>query len=196
MSAESPAAPAADPVRLEIAIPEGENRWMILVRWLLAVPHYIVLYFLGIIQNLLTFIAWWAILFTGRYPQGLFNFNVGVLRWSHNAYAYAAFHNAYPPFSLDAGEYDRVTLEIERAESYSRWKIFVKWLFVLPHLVVLLALSAASMLAYVYVFFAVLITGRYPRGVCEFLVGTWRWGLRTNAYFLLLVDPYPPFSLD
>lgn len=196
MAAESPAAPAGYPVRLGIAIPVGENRWMILVRWLLAVPHSIVLYFLSLIQTIAIFVAWWAILFAGRYPRGLFNFNFGVLRWSYNYYAYMVFHHAYPPFSLDAGEYGPVTLEIDQAESHSRWKIFLKWPFVLPHLVVLLALLIAASLTYVFVFFAVLITGRYPRGACEFIVGTWRWGLRTNAYFMLLVDRYPPFSLD
>jgi hypothetical protein len=195
MSADSVAA-AAYPVRLEIAIPEGENRWMILIRWLLALPHAIVLYFLQVIFMILTFIAWWAILFTGKYPAGLFRFNVGVLRWGQNVNGYIYFHNAYPPFSLDEGEYDRVTLQIDRADSYSRWKIFLKWLFVIPHLIVVWALAIASAFAYLYVFFAVLITGRYPRGACEFVIGVQRWSVRASAYAMLLVDPYPPFSLD
>ena len=92
-------------VHLEVEYPDVKrdlNRWMPLVKWLLAVPHYVVLFVLAIAASVVTLIAWFAILFTGRYPQGLFNFVVGVNRWSLrvNAYALLLVTDQYPPFSL------------------------------------------------------------------------------------------------
>jgi cobalamin synthase len=91
-------------VHLEFAYPDAHqlNRWLPLVKWLLAIPHYVALLFLGIASIAAIVIAWFAILFTGRYPQGLFNFVVGVLRWSNRvtAYAFALVTDQYPPFRL------------------------------------------------------------------------------------------------
>lgn len=91
-------------VHLEVDYPEAErlNRWLPLVKWLLAIPHYIVLAILGLIVALVTIIAWFAILFTGRYPRGMFDFVVGVGRWGTRVWAYAFLlvTDAYPPFSL------------------------------------------------------------------------------------------------
>lgn len=83
-------------------VPNDLNRWLPLIKWLLAIPHYIVLFFLGIGAIIAIFIAWLAILFTGRYPQGLFNYVVGVMRWSMRVQAYAIIlvTDRYPPFSL------------------------------------------------------------------------------------------------
>jgi hypothetical protein len=91
-------------VHLEFAYPDARqlNRWLPLVKWLLAIPHYVVLLFLGIASIVVILIAWFAILFTGRYPHRLFNFVVGVLRWSNRvtAYAFALVTDEYPPFRL------------------------------------------------------------------------------------------------
>jgi hypothetical protein len=91
-------------VHLDVAYPDARqlNRWLPLVKWLLAIPHYVVLFLLGIASLVAVIVAWFAILFTGRYPQGLFHFVVGVLRWTNrvNAYAFALVTDQYPPFRL------------------------------------------------------------------------------------------------
>ena len=91
-------------VHLEVAYPDARqlNRWLPLVKWLLAIPHYVVLFFLGIASLVAVIVAWFAILFTGRYPHGLFHFVVGVLRWANrvNVYAFALVTDQYPPFRL------------------------------------------------------------------------------------------------
>ena len=102
---EYPSVDDEQAVRLDIAYPDAKNdlnRWLPLVKWLLAIPHYIVLAFLYIAAVVVVIIAWFAILFTGRYPQGMFDFVVGVLRWSLRvgAYAFLLVTDRYPPFSL------------------------------------------------------------------------------------------------
>lgn len=184
------------PVRFEVMYPEGQNRWMILIRWLLVLPHTIVLAFLGLAALVVGFIAWWAILFTGRYPEGMFKFVVGVNRWSNNASAYMLFHNAYPPLSMDEGVYEPMLYTVERQERYSRLLIFVKWLLAIPHLIVYYFLAILAEIVFLVMVIAVLITGRYPRGMFDFLVGIGRWGARLNAYVGLLTDRYPPFSMQ
>lgn len=189
------AAEAEYPLQLEIAYPEGENRFMILVRWLLAIPHLIIVQLLGYAAGVLLIIAFFAILFTRKYPEGMFRFSAGIQRWTQNAYAYILFHNRYPPFSWDEGQYPPVQYTIERREQYNRWLPLIKWLLVIPHLIVLFFLGIVAFLAWVFTFFAVLITGRYPRGAFDFIVGTARWNARAMAYFMLMVDEYPPFSM-
>jgi hypothetical protein len=104
MRDEYPSTEDEQAVRLEMDYPDAGrlNRWLPLVKWLLAIPHYIVLFFLAIAAIVAVIIAWFAILFTGRYPRGLFDYVVGVLRWSLRVEAYAFFMltDRYPPFSL------------------------------------------------------------------------------------------------
>jgi hypothetical protein len=102
-----PSTDEAQSLRLDVPypdVPNELNRWLPLVKWLLAIPHYIVLFFLGIAAVVCIVIAWFAILFTGRYPRGLFDFVVGVGRWSVrvSAYAFLLVTDRYPPFSLSA----------------------------------------------------------------------------------------------
>lgn len=189
------AAIADYPVRFEVLYPEGGNRFLILIRWLLAIPHFIVLMFLGLLASVVGFIAWFAILFTGRYPEGMFRFVVGVQRWSNNVTAYMLFHDGYPPFSMDDGAYPPMLYGVERQDTYSRLLIFVKWLLVIPHLIILYVLAILAELVFLVMVVAVLVTGRYPRGMFDFLVGVGRWSARTNAYAGLLTDKYPPFSM-
>ena len=184
------------PLRFDVAYPEHPSRFMILIRWLLALPHAIVLGFLVLIAEIAVFLTWWAIRFTGRYPEGLFNFVVGVLRWNTNVTAYMLFYDQYPPFAMGPGEYEGVTYEIERQDSYSRLLIFVRWLLVIPHLIIIYALEVIGYIAVLALVIAVLVTGRYPRGIFDFLVGIGRWANRANAYSFMLTDRYPPFSMS
>jgi hypothetical protein len=176
--------------------PERLSRWKIFVKWLLAFPHYLIVYALGLVAGVITFIAWFAILFTGRYPEGLFKFVVGYYRWNANVGAYTGlFRDEYPPFSWEPGQYP-VTFEVDYPERLSRWLIFVKWLLVIPHIIVLALLGIVCALLYFIAFFAILFTGRFPRGAFNFLVGFNRWSYRINVYCMLMRDEYPPFSLQ
>ena len=183
------------PVTYDVEYPDRLSRLLIFVKWLLAIPHFIVLYVLGLVTGLFTVIAWFAILFTGRYPRGMFDFVVGVNRWSYNASAYILLlRDEYPPFSMERGRYP-LTYEVEYPERLSRLLIFVKWLLVLPNVIVLAFLWLAVYVTSIIAWFAILFTGQYPRGLFDFAAGVMRWGARVNAYSNLLRDDYPPFSL-
>jgi hypothetical protein len=187
---------AAYPVRYDVEYPEELSRWLIFVKWLLAIPHFIILYALGIASFVVGVIALFAILFTKRYPRGLFDFVVNVNRWSANVDAYVGFlRDEYPPFSWEPGQY-AVTYEVDYPEELNRWLPLIKWwLLAIPHYIVLFFLGIAVFFVWVSAFFAILFTKRYPRGLFDFTVGYTRWEYRVNAYAGLLRDEYPPFSL-
>jgi hypothetical protein len=195
-----PTAPpsAADyPARFDVEYPERLSRWKIFVKWILAIPHFIIVWLLQGVASILVLIAFFAILFTKKWPQGLFDFTVQIERWTANTLAYAVtlHRDEYPPFSGEPGQYP-VTLEIEYDGNLSRWMIFVKWLLAIPHIIVLTFLGIAAYVAVIIAFFAILFTGRYPRGMFDFVVGVGRWYWRVTAYAsLLMTDRYPPFSL-
>lgn len=182
------------PVTFDVAYPESPSRWLILVRWLLAIPHYVVLSLLGLIAGLVWVISFFTILFARTYPESLYGFMVGVIRWNLNVNAYILFLDRYPPFSMDAADYEAVTFAVEKPD-FNRWLILAKWLLVIPHLIVLSFLGIVASIAALLLAIGVLVMGRYPRGLFDFLVGVGRWEARVNAYSMFLVDRYPPFSL-
>jgi hypothetical protein len=188
----------------------GLSRWLWLVKWLLAIPHYVILAFLWIAFLVLTVIALVAVVATGRYPRSIFDFNVGVLRWTWRVgfYSYSALGtDRYPPFTLGPADYP-ATLEVPYPEHLSRGKALVKWwLLALPHYVVIAVATGAFTTAdvqapglnAVLVFIAaiaLLFTGRYPRDIFRLVVGINRWVLRVIAYAALMRDEYPPFRLE
>ena len=191
MAAEAP----VYPLSYDVEYPEELSRLLIFVKWLLALPHFLILYALGAVAGVITFIAFFAILFTKRYPRGLFDFVVNIYRWNANVFAYyGLFRDEYPPFSWEPGRYP-VTFEVDYPESLSRRLIFVKWLLVIPNLIVLVLLYTVAFVLWVIAWFAILFTGRFPRGMFNFLVGVTRWGYRVNVYMNFLRDDYPPFRL-
>ena len=195
MTTMAPASSGSSPVHFDVEYPEHLSRLLIFVKFLLAIPHIIVLYALSLAAGIVTFIAFFAILFTKKYPESLFNFNLGIQRWGHNVGAYVWFlRDEYPPFSFDAGSYP-LTYDIVYPAELSRWLIFVKWLLVLPNTIVYLFVLIVAYFATMVAWFAILFTGRYPRGMFNFVVGALRWGARANAYSNLMTDAYPPFSM-
>ncbi|HSP54634.1 MAG TPA: DUF4389 domain-containing protein [Dehalococcoidia bacterium] len=191
------AAPAPGyPLRYDVEYPESLSRLLIFVKWLLAIPQFVVVYLLSLIAEVFIFIAFFAILFTRKYPRGLFDFVVNYYRWNANVSAYVGLlRDEYPPFSWDVGKYP-VTLEVDYPDQLGRWLPLIKWLLVIPHIIVIMFLGIIAFLFYIIAFFAILFTGKFPRGMFDFIVGVTRWSYRVNAYaFLLLTDEYPPFSL-
>jgi hypothetical protein len=207
------------PVKLEARLDPAVSRWLWLVKWLLAIPHYLVLVFLWLAFAGLTVVAFFAILFTGRYPRPLFEFNVGVLRWTWRVgyYAYSALGtDRYPPFTLDDVPDYPARLEIEYPGRLSNGLVLVKWLLVVPHLLVLaVLLGGGPYLSYrlgdsggiiqgggllgllvLIAGFVLLFTGRYPRDLYDLIVGLNRWVYRVAGYAMLMTDRYPPFRLD
>ena len=184
------------PLTFDVRYPEELSRWLIFVKWLLVIPHLIVLYGLGVAATLITFIAWFVILFTKRYPPELFSFVVSINRWGANVTAYTfLLTDDYPPFSWEANEYP-VTYDVEYPEELSRWLIFVKLILAIPHIIVLAFLFIGAFIALTVAWFAILFTERFPESLFDFLVGVLRWQYRVGAYTNLLRDEYPPFSLE
>src|SRR5215467_7248906 len=195
---------AAYPVRVDGALDRHLSRWLWLVKWFLAIPHYVVLAFLWLAFVVLSVVAFFAILFTGRYPRAIFDFNVGVLRWTWRVqyYSYAALGtDRYPPFSLDDDPAYPARLQVEYPERLSRGLVLVKWwLLAIPHYLVI-GLFVGGTYAVWHIgggLIAVLVavTGSYPQPVFDFVLGMNRWVLRVAAYAALMTDRYPPFQLD
>jgi hypothetical protein len=221
----SPPAPASPgtasagavyPVAVSGELDPAVSRWLWLVKWILAIPHYVILAFLWLALVVLTLVAGVAILFTTRYPRGIFDFNAGVLRWTWRVWFYSYWANGtdrYPPFSLAEEPDYPATLDVRYPERLNRWLPLVKWILAIPHLILvgifvggwgwgvgdewrgwgfaglvgLLVLIASVVL---------LFTGRYPPALFDFALGLDRWALRVAAYVGLMRDEYPPFRLD
>ena len=188
--------PAPYPVRLDVAYPEKMSRLLIFVKWLLAIPHLVIIYFLAVAVAFTTLIALFAILFTKKYPEGLFTFAVGAQRWSQNVIAYVwLLRDEYPPFTIDAGSY-AVAFEADYPTDLNRWLPLIKWLLVIPVALVGAVVLIVAYFLTIISWFAILFTGRHPRGLFNFHVGALRWVARVNAYANLWTDRYPPFSMD
>lgn len=186
----------AHPVVFDVEYPERLSRWLIFVKIILIIPHLFAVGLLMYAVAILTVLAWFSILFTGRYPKAFFEFNAGVLRWGSNAFAYAMLlRDEYPPFSWEQGEYP-LTLDIPRPERQSRFRLFVRVFAIVPNYIVFYFVQIAWYITTFIAWWAILFTGRYPRGLFRFNVGVMRWYNRMAAYIYLLRDEYPPYSIS
>jgi hypothetical protein len=191
------AAAGAYPVRLE-AHNQGEyNRFLPLIKWLLALPHYIVLIFIFIGVFVSALIGFFAILITGRWPRGLFDFSVGALRWCYRVQAYVfLLTDQYPPFSLEDDPSYPVRVEIPYPEHVDRWRPLVHWLLILPYaFVAAILMYVAQIVAFIGVF-VILFTAKLPQGMFNLILNPFRWQLRAGGYHLWMVTKYPPFDWD
>ena len=205
------------PARLDGHLDPAVSRWLWLVKWLLVIPHLVVLFFLWCAVSVLTVVAGFAILFTGRYPRAIFDFNVGVMRWTWRVsfYGLSAFGtDKYPPFSLQPDPSYPADFTVDYPQRLSRGLVLIKWwLLALPQylivaifaggwefgrnaawrvtggggLIALLAVIAVIILA---------VSGRYPQRIFNLVMGLNRWCYRVLAYAALMRDEYPPFRLD
>jgi Domain of unknown function (DUF4389) len=228
------AATHAYPVRVDASLDAPLSRWLWLFKWILVIPHYIVLAFLWLAFVVLSAVAMAAIVVTGRYPRAIFEFNVGVLRWTWRVqyYAIGAFGtDRYPPFRLAEDPAYPAHLEVEYPQRLSRGLALVKWwLLAIPQYIIIGVLTGANqgswwgwragyshgvlyihglnggpatftgfgLIGVVAVIAAVvlLVTGRYPEQLFDFVLGLNRWVLRVAGYAGLMTDRYPPFRLD
>lgn len=183
---------------------EGSQRiahWRPLVHWLLAIPQLLVANALSALRGVLTLIAFFTVLFTRRIPRPLFDAIAMTFRYEWRVTSYALFlREDYPPFDFqptaaDDGADPHTLVTFTYPEQMARWKPLIKWLLAVPHYFVLLGLIIAAMAVVFIGFFAVLITGEYPKGLRDFLVGVYRYNVRVQAYVGLLTDQFPPFTL-
>jgi hypothetical protein len=211
------------PVRVDASREPSASRGLWMVKWLLLIPHFVVLFFLWVAFLAVSVVAFFAILITGRYPRGLFDFNVGVLRWTWRVhyYGYGALGtDRYPPFTLADVPHYPAHLDVAYPERLSRGLVLVKWwLLAIPHYIVLSILVGGGLFAssrattdsgwnagwgagglvgllVLIAGIVLLFTARYPKSLYDLVLGMDRWSLRVAAYAGLMTDRYPPFRLD
>jgi hypothetical protein len=202
-----PTAPRGFPLTFKAELTEPLSPALWLVKWLLLIPHFFVLPFLWVGFAFSWIVALFAILFTARYPRGLFDYNVGVMRWTWRVafYCYQALGtDQYPPFSLRPGGYP-ADLDVAYPERLSPGLALVKWwLLAIPHYIVIGVFQGGAgfyswgLVTILTLFAAVtlLFTGRYPKDIFRLVVGINRWAFRVFAYAALMTDEYPPFRLE
>jgi hypothetical protein len=184
---------SAYPVRFDVVPQSRHNRLTSAFRLLLAIPYAIVTVAISYIASFIAVIAWFTIVFAGKFPRSLWQFSASYMMWRSRYYTYSVMlRDEYPPFGY--GPYPAY-IDIDFKERRSRLRTFFRALLVLPQLVVTWFITLAWLVGFVVAWFAILFTGAYPEGVRRFMVGASRWMLRLEAYMLLLVDNYPPFSL-
>jgi Domain of unknown function (DUF4389) len=187
------------PVVVELERSYDVKNWRPLVNWILVIPHLFIIWALLVVTRVLQLISFFTILFTKKNP--FVGVQTMILRYWWRVTTFQTFmRNEYPPFDFGttpgAAMPDDAVLTIDEPGEMNRWLVLVKWLLVIPHLIVLVFLFIGAAVVVLIAFFAVLFTGRWPEGMRNYVVGVNRWGLRVFAYFIFLTDAYPPFSLQ
>ena len=201
-----PEQPPPYPVRLYIMRPGQQSKllnfpafgWI--ARFILSAPHYVMVNMLQLVGIVAWWMAAWGILFTGRYPRGLFRFNAGVLRWYMGYYSYLfSLFDEFPPMDMEQRPGRELILEVDYPPASSRWLnlpfLPLKFILVIPSAFILYALASAAFVCVLIGQFAILFTGSFPVGLHRFIVGVQRWSARMYGYLFGLTDQYPPFSM-
>ena len=197
------------PATLTVDYPEEANRLTVFFRLFLTIPILIILGSLsyqGFTNDQFPNESYWVgilvvptllmIVFRRKYPKWWFDWNVGITKFIYRIAAYGLLlRDEYP--STDDEQAIQVDLPYpDVKKDLNRWKPLVKWILVIPHIIVLIFIFIAVVFCSVFAWFAILFTGRYPKGIFDFVEGFLRWSLRVNAYaYLLTTDEYPPFRL-
>jgi hypothetical protein len=188
----------------EIIRQESHSRGELLLRsffgfFYIMIPHFFILMFVGIAAGILSFLSFWIILFTGRYPESWFEFQVKYMRWTIRLNA-SLFNliDGYPAFGLNS-QHENVKFEVEYPENISRGSVLLRfffgWLYVgIPHGFILLLLTQAAFFVSFIAWWAVLFTGKYPQSMFDFQVKYLRWSQRVSLYLAYMTQEYPPFS--
>lgn len=193
---------ATYPATYTLDAPEKVANWRPLVQWLLAIPHFIVLYVIQIVGSFVIFASWVMIVITGKLPSGLADFSMMMIRYQTRVQAYAGWlHGEYPPFDFTMSAADpggtpvRVDF-VPALENRNRLTVFFRLFVAIPAFFFAMIIGIVGYFVWIAAFFAVLFTGKWPQGLLGFANGVMRVGTRLNAYFALLTDEYPPFSTD
>lgn len=185
---------------------ESYSRGELLLRTLfggfyIALPHAFLLIFLMLWSSLLNMITFWAILITGKFPESMFNYQLNLQRWGLRVSARLQnLSDGYPAFGLSSTD-NNTMIELERPEKSNRGTVLLRLMFgglyvMLPHVICLIFVSIGAMFVRLIAFWAVLITGKYPLGMHNYMVGVMRWQYRISIYMGYMTDVYPPFSLS
>jgi hypothetical protein len=184
------------PVTFKADYVEKRSRLTTFFRGLLAIPHLIAVLFYVFAAEIVTFIAWFALLFTGRYPQGMYDFVAGALRYGTRVCGYVfLLTDEYPPFSGDAATRYPVDLNIgpPKAE-YSRLKVLFRIILMIPVYIIAYAMQVVFVVGALLAWFAILVLGRQPKGLQDMIVLGMSYHQRAYGYFFLLTEDWPPFT--
>jgi len=190
------------PASIDVNTPDRLANWRPIVQWILALPHLIIAGALGYASGAVGVVSWFVILFTGRLPEGLANFQMMVLRYTVRAELYAGFlHDEYPPFdfTMAAPEPGGTPVDIgftPALDNRNRLTVGLRFFWAIPAMFFAFAISIVGGICWFLGFFAVLFTGRWPAGLYTWVMNTTRVSLRFQAYTLLLTDEYPPFETE
>jgi hypothetical protein len=186
------------PVTFRADYVEKRSRLTTFFRLILAIPHFIVVTFYFLAAEIVVIISWFALLFTGRYPQGMYDFVSGALRYQTRVYGYASLlTDEYPPFSGDPATPYPVDLGIGPPKAqYSRLKVLFRLIIGIPVLIIQYAMQIVAQVGAFLAWFAIVVLGRQPKGLQDMIVLGLSYQQRATAYFALLTEDWPPFTDD
>jgi len=191
-------------INYNIEYQENFSRSQLLLRtffgtFYIFIPHFFLLMFIQIASGVLSFLAWWSVLFTERYPRSIFDFQLNNMRWVARVQA-RMFHliDGYPAFGMKKTD-PGITFDIAYPESLSRWLLLLRTFFglfycLIPHSFLFFFRMIGSIFLIFLSWWAVLFTGKYPHSWHKFTVDTLRWEMRVNIYMMFMSDSYPPFN--
>jgi len=190
------------PATFEVETPDRIDNWRPLVQWILAIPHFVVLWALGIVGGVVAIVSWFTIVFTGELSAGLANTQAMVLRYQMRTSVYAGFlHAEYPPFDFTVASEEPggtlVSVSVTpQLTNRDRLSVGLRLFYMIPAVIFAGIIFIAAQVVWIIAFFAVLFTGQWPEGIRDFVVKALKLNMKVNAYATVLTDQYPPFALE